>query len=272
MTTVRAFILDGFDDAALSAARWDELLGLGDTDVVYLTRQCQSTWWDTLGRGRLMLVAGERDGRIVALAPLYAEEGMLFFVGSGHVDYMDFIGDIESPDILEAVLGTAARAIPEFCGFRLYAIPGASRTGPLLQASAASLGWACGMESPFDDEAHRQFLDEVTQRTGDAGWPRLTWLEWQGRPIACEFGRVYRGAYLAEVSCYDVALAERSPGQVLQRELVLAVLRDGLTAYDFGTGDYPYKRRYATDVNHVETWGLFHESTGDASGVVEAAT
>jgi CelD/BcsL family acetyltransferase involved in cellulose biosynthesis len=343
VSTVRAFLLDGFGDSALDAARWDALLHRGDTDVVYLTREWQSAWWDVLGRGRLMLIAVERDGQIVALAPMYAEEGMLFFVGSGDADYMDFIGDIEGPGVLDAVLDAAACAVPDFCGFRLYAIPGGSCTGARLQASALRLGWACYREgrwaapridliagrshaqavadgrrvskrerylsrrgslelkefdnpdeirqrldtffdqhverwrcadgeSPFAAPAHRRFLDEATARTGAAGWPRLTWLEWQGRPIACEFGWVYRGAYLAEAACFDVALAERSPGQVLQRQLVLAVLRDGLAAYDFGTGDDPYKLHYATEVNHVETWGLFSGTADEAVDVVETAS
>jgi len=115
---------------------------------------------------------------------------------------------------------------------------------------------AAGVESRFADGRYRRFMEEVTRRTSDAGWPRLSWLEWQDRPIACEFGWVYHDTYFAEASSFAADLAARSPGQVLQRQLVLAALRSGLNAYDFGTGDYPYKLLYATEVNHVETWNL----------------
>ena len=83
MTSVKTRVLRGFDDPAFGPERWEELLRAGDTDVVFLTWHWQRSWWETLGRGELLLIAGERNGQVVALAPFYADSGMIFFVGSG---------------------------------------------------------------------------------------------------------------------------------------------------------------------------------------------
>lgn len=327
-STVRAWVLDGYDDPALGDEHWIALLQRGDTDAPYLTRQWQRVWWDALGQGQRLLIAAEQAGRIVALAPLYSQEGMVYFAGSGDADYLDFIGDIDAPGVLDAILDVAAAATADFCGIRLYAIRGTSRTGPRLQAAAARLGWHCyarsrsltarldliagrdhavaaangpkvskreryfsrhgtltvrefttpdeitphldalfqqhtdrwatrGIESPLAALPHRRFLEQLIDRPDAAVRPRLTCLEWQGRAIAWEFAWVYRQVYFAVVSCFAPDLAPRSPGQVLQRQVVLAALRDGLAAYDFGEGAYPYKLKYATELSHVETWELF---------------
>ena len=47
---VTARLLSGFDDPALDDAQWDALLNRSETNVAYLTRQWQSTWWETVGR------------------------------------------------------------------------------------------------------------------------------------------------------------------------------------------------------------------------------
>ena len=140
---VTARLLDGFDDPSFGPAAWNLLLHQGDTDVVYLTWHWQRSWWETLGRGRLLLVAAERAGRVVAVAPFYADSGMIFLVGSGVSDYMDFIGDIGDPDVLDALLQVARAEVPRFVGFRLYCVLETSRTAARLQAAAAAgSGWS----------------------------------------------------------------------------------------------------------------------------------
>lgn len=47
----------------------------------------------SLDSGQLMLILAERNGQPVALAPLFADSGMVYFVGSGGSDYLDFVGD-----------------------------------------------------------------------------------------------------------------------------------------------------------------------------------
>ncbi len=145
MAPVRAHVLEGFDDPAFGPERWGALLPAGDTDVVFLTWHWQRAWWESFGRGELLLVAAERDGRVVALAPLFSDAGMTFFVGSGGgaLVYFDFIGDIGDPEVLDAILQTARARAPGFLGFRLYLVPEDSRTGQRLREAAGRLGMAC---------------------------------------------------------------------------------------------------------------------------------
>ena len=142
-STLTIQILHDFDDPALGPGRWEALLGKGDTATVFVTRPYQQAWWDVFGRGDLLLTAAEEEGRVVALAPLFAEAGMVFFVGSGGSDYLDFIGDIRNPEVLVALLEVVMEQVPDFLGFRFYHVPDASRTGVKLQAAAERLGLIC---------------------------------------------------------------------------------------------------------------------------------
>jgi CelD/BcsL family acetyltransferase involved in cellulose biosynthesis len=321
-------LLSGFDDPSLSSEPWERLLHTGDSDVVFLTRHWQEAWWECFGRGRLLLIAVERKGKLAALAPLFSEAGMVFFVGSGGSDYLDFVGDIGDPAVLAAILDIARLQTPDFVGFRFYHVPDSSHTGRRLQAVAGRLGLDCfdegdlpapalalaaqpetaqaavarkslvrherffqregGLEvehlrrgaailphleelfaqhmarwqgtphpSLFHQPAQREFYRRVAALAGDTGWLRFTRLIWQGRTIACHFGFNYRGSYLWYKPAFDIDLARRSPGEALLRQLLLAAIEEGAHTFDFGLGDELFKRRFATQVATVRTWGLY---------------
>ena len=325
---VTARLLDGFDDPSFGPAAWNLLLHQGDTDVVYLTWHWQRSWWETLGRGRLLLVAAERAGRVVAVAPFYADSGMIFLVGSGVSDYMDFIGDIGDPDVLDALLQVARAEVPRFVGFRLYCVLETSRTAARLQAAGGRLGLECYEEkrwpapvidiaddpervrvsasrrrvlkreryfqrrgaltlrrfhdrnailphleaffeqhisqwamadtkSPFLERPRRAFYEHLTRTAAESGWMRFSLLDWEGRPIAFEYGCQYEGTYYGGPSSFAVDLARHSPWQVLLRQLLLTSVDDGVGTYDLGVGDDPHKFLFATGLRHVCTWGLY---------------
>jgi CelD/BcsL family acetyltransferase involved in cellulose biosynthesis len=90
-----------------------------------------------------MIIAAEREGRVVALAPLFSDAGMIFFVGSGGSDYLDFIGDLHSLKVLHAILESAREFVSDFVGFRFYHVPENSRTGTMLKEVADGLGLSC---------------------------------------------------------------------------------------------------------------------------------
>ena len=325
---VTARILEGFDDPSFGPDAWNLLLHQGDTDVMYLTWHWQRSCWETLGSGRLLLVAAERVGQVVAVAPFYVESSMVFFVGSGASDYVDFIGDISDPDVLDALLQTARAEVPDFIGFRLYCVLETSRTAACLQAAAGRLGFECyeekrwpapvveiasdpervrvsasgrkvmkreryfqrhgaltlrrfqdrdailphleaffeqhisrwamaDTESPFLERPRRAFYEYLTRTAADTGWLRLSMLDWEGRPIAFEYGCEYDGTYYSGPSSFAVDLARRFPGQVLLRQLLLTSIDGGVGTYDLGVGDDPYKFLFATSLRHVCTWGLY---------------
>lgn len=144
---VRTRVLHGFDDPQFGPREWDALLESTNEDNVYLTWQWQRAWWETKQRGRLLLITAEREGVVVALAPFYAESGMINFVCTDfESDYLDFIGDVSGPCVLHALLATARSAVPDFEGFQFYFMPDASRNGERLQKTAEELGLSCYAE------------------------------------------------------------------------------------------------------------------------------
>jgi CelD/BcsL family acetyltransferase involved in cellulose biosynthesis len=147
MAAVRARVLTGFDDPCIASGRWEALLRRGDTDVVFLTWQWLRSWWETLGEGELLLIVAERDGEVVALAPFYTIAGMVYFLGAGESDYLDFIGDVSDPNVMAALLQEARQRAPEFVGIQLHLVVDRSRTGQVLQEAAGLLGLDCVLEA-----------------------------------------------------------------------------------------------------------------------------
>jgi len=139
-TAVTGRCLEGFDDPSFGSAQWNRLLTRGRSDLVFLTWEWQSAWWQCFGRGELLLMAVEREGEVVALAPLFTEAGMVYFVGSGGSDYLDFIGDVTRPEVLDALLQAARERVADFIGFVFYHVPESSATAGHLAEAGARLG------------------------------------------------------------------------------------------------------------------------------------
>ena len=317
--------LAGFDDPACSPDVWNRLVPRGHTDVVYLTWEYQRSWWEAFGYGDLLLLAAERDGEVVAIAPFYVDEGVVWFVGSGAADYLDFVGSVDDPGVLEGLLVAGRERVAGFAGARLYCVPAWSPTTGRLRAAAARLGWECyeerrwpvpvidlaadpgrvraaagsgrrerffrnhgrlelhqfgdvagitpqledfftqhiarfemaGAESFFTDPARRAFFERMTRRATASASVRLNRLDWEGRPIAYEFGWRYGDTYFGGPICFAPDLARRSPGKVLFHLLVLGALDAGLATYDLGTGADAYKLAFATEVRETCTLGLY---------------
>ena len=138
--TFNIAVLEGFDDPRCRPAVWNALVSRGGTDAIFLTWEWQKAWWDSFERRGLLLLGAERDGQLVAIAPFFAEEGMIYFVGSGGSDYLDFAGAISAPEVLDGLLTCARNSVPEFIGFRFFHLTDRSPTAELLRASALRLG------------------------------------------------------------------------------------------------------------------------------------
>jgi CelD/BcsL family acetyltransferase involved in cellulose biosynthesis len=334
-TQVSTRVLTGFDDPTFGPKQWEELLANSNSDLVYLTWHWQRAWWETFGKGQLLLIAAEEDGRVIALAPFYARSGMVYFVGNAYweADRLDFIGDIGAPGVLDAILATARDEVAEFEGFRLEFVPGESPTGELLKSTANRLNLSCyeewdevgsaldliekpevasaavsgkkirkremffrargaltvqhlkdgeailshleefftqhaarwaarNIQSSFQKDAYKNFYERLTRLAAATGWLRFTRLDWDGRPIAFHYGFSYRGRYFWNNSSFAIELGDRSPGQVMLRQLLLAALEERARIFDFGTGDQAFKLVRASDRNRVQGWGLFPASNG----------
>src|SRR4051812_22780233 len=111
-STISYRVIESFEDNSITPEKWNELLSHGSTDVIFMTWQWQRAWWQAFGRGKLLIVIAEKNEETIAIAPLFSEYGMIYFVGSGGSDYLDFIGGI-SDEILE---GLFLKAIEEIEG------------------------------------------------------------------------------------------------------------------------------------------------------------
>ena len=326
---IRTRILNSFDDRTFGREQWEHLLEARNSDIVYQTWEWQRAWWDTFGCGDLLLIMAERDGRPVAVAPFYIDSGMVYFVGTGFESgYLDFIGDISGPDILDAILMCARESSSGIEEFRFHFIPDDSQTGEWLAAAANRLGLTCYdddiTEAPilelalrpdaaaaaikkkdalyherllrrdgkvdvyhlrkgeeilphlreffeqhstrwvvkststrFGDLKQREFIERLTSLAANTGWLRFIRIDCDGRPIAFQYGFCYRGRYTREISSFAIDMARYAPGQVLLRQSFLAAIEEGAKVFDFGIGDQPYKRRFATTINQVRTWALY---------------
>jgi CelD/BcsL family acetyltransferase involved in cellulose biosynthesis len=126
--------------------------------------------------------------------------------------------------------------------------------------------------SLFLDCRQRRFYGHLVEGGTGAGWLRFTCVTWDGRPMAFHLGSCYRGRYVYYKPSFDIALARLSPGQVLLRQVLLAAIEEGAHTFDFGLGDEPYKRRFATHAAWVRTWGLYPpEVCGPVTGKANEA-
>ena len=159
-------VLMGFDDPAMGPRIWTELLERGQTNAVNLTWHWQRCWWQAFGRGQLLLIAAWRDDELVAIAPLFADSGMIFNICPE--DHLDFVGNVSDAAVLDAILTTARNCVDDFLGFRFYFIPDQSTTGAHLEQAAGRLGLSIHREaslmSPWLDLAGRPEVAEACTR------------------------------------------------------------------------------------------------------------
>ena len=78
-TEIQTRVLENFQDPLLNTNIWNYLLKSGETDTIFLTNYWQKTWWNCFGRGRLLIILIQKEIQPVAMAPLFAQDGMIFF-------------------------------------------------------------------------------------------------------------------------------------------------------------------------------------------------
>lgn len=130
-----------YDDPSLPTI-WDDLLSQSDTRPVTQTLAWHQAWWSAHRRGKLLLLAAEQANATVAIAPLFADQGMVFFAGAGEADCHDMLGAAHSPVVLAALLAAARAQTTDFVGCRLHFIPETSRTHTALRSAADHIGLA----------------------------------------------------------------------------------------------------------------------------------
>ncbi|WP_181703850.1 GNAT family N-acetyltransferase [Chthonobacter albigriseus] len=101
---------------ALEPAWWD-LFARSPAATPFQSPAWLIPWWDAFAPGRLTTVAVEAGGRLVALAPLWFEDGphgrRLLPVGIGITDYADVLLDPAFPAVADALM-QALGSIPDW--------------------------------------------------------------------------------------------------------------------------------------------------------------
>jgi CelD/BcsL family acetyltransferase involved in cellulose biosynthesis len=86
----------------------------------------------------------EEASRPVCIAPLFADDGMVFNICPE--DHLDLIGEVSS-EIVEAIVRCAMELVPNFQGLRMYFVPQGSTTVTCLHQAAERMGFFCTQES-----------------------------------------------------------------------------------------------------------------------------
>jgi CelD/BcsL family acetyltransferase involved in cellulose biosynthesis len=114
---------------AVSDADWEALAARCPSASVFQGPGWNRAWWETRGTGDLHLLAAEREGRLVGLAPLFLAPAdspiggrTLRFVGAGNSDYLDVLAEGDDPAVVEALL-SAATSIPRWARFAMDEMP-----------------------------------------------------------------------------------------------------------------------------------------------------
>ena len=135
---LHARVLSSFDDSALTPAPLERIAQSQSHELSQPYAGNGSTIGGKFfGRGQLMLVVIEEAGRPVCIAPLFADDGMVFNICPE--DHLDLIGEVSS-EIVEAIIRCAMEQVPNFQGLRMYFVPKDSPTADCVQQVADRLG------------------------------------------------------------------------------------------------------------------------------------
>src|SRR5262245_19042069 len=90
-----------------------------------------------------------------------------------------------------------------------------------------------------DSKNEQRYVDAARR-----GWLRAWELRIDGKMRAFMLWKVHRGVLYLDFAGYDRELARFSPGTVLLLRTFRDAIAEGVTAIDWGFGDYEYKNRF----------------------------
>jgi CelD/BcsL family acetyltransferase involved in cellulose biosynthesis len=108
--------------------------------------------------------------------------------------------------------------------------------------------------SPRFTEFHREMAGRLLAR----GQLRMLWTEFEGRPIAAEYGFVGGGTIYYYLGGFEPELADENPGWLALGASLKLAIEQGYRVYDFLRGDESYKaswRAVARPLVHVRIVG-----------------
>lgn len=97
----------------------------------------------------------------------------------------------------------------------------------------------------FTEPGYGAYYAVATERLGASGAARLAALLLGDRILAADFGYVKGNCYYDLMPSYEAGeWRQYAPGRLLSEWLIEHAIDDGLTYFDYGIGDEPYKFDY----------------------------
>ena len=116
----------------------------------------------------------------------------------------------------------------------------------------------------------RMFYTELAHWAAERGWLRLSFLRLDDQPVAFEYALEHNGTYWFLKGGYDPAFAQFSPGRLLLKAMLERAFGVGLTRFDFGGLDEPFKLEWSNGFRMLVRLSSFAETpAGYAARAVE---
>jgi peptidoglycan/xylan/chitin deacetylase (PgdA/CDA1 family)/CelD/BcsL family acetyltransferase involved in cellulose biosynthesis len=101
-----------------------------------------------------------------------------------------------------------------------------------------------GQSGVFHGSAKRNFYAEVSRAALEKGWLAFYRLDWGERPLAMQYGFLYRDRFLLLQEGYDPDFENVRPGQTLRAWTIRHWVENGLKEYDFLAGAPKHKMEW----------------------------
>ena len=111
-----------------------------------------------------------------------------------------------------------------------------ARLLPVLYDLHSRRWQAEGKSGVFSDPRKRKFYRELSALLLDRGWLRFSWLEYNGRVLACQYGFTYNGVYFQLQEGYEPDSDHWNVGAGLRAWSIREFLKQGIREYDFMAG------------------------------------
>ncbi|HEX5506080.1 MAG TPA: GNAT family N-acetyltransferase [Thermomicrobiales bacterium] len=156
----RAIGVEVVDDLAAlrpHRARWNALVRHAETSTIFQTFEWLSSWCETLGAGRRLLVLlAWAGGELVGVAPLVrAGRRTVEFIGAGVSDYADFIVPPHADDVRRALGDRLLALRGEWDRLELANVPEGSATPEYLEARCRERGLRVDRRVLYDCPTYR---------------------------------------------------------------------------------------------------------------------
>lgn len=111
-----------------------------------------------------------------------------------------------------------------------------------------------GTDSPslFTEMKNRSFYRKIVEQMNEYGFVRFTRVLLNDKMVAAHFGFNYDGTYTWYKPTFSLALAKKSPGEVLLKQLIQLAAEEKCDVFDFTIGNEQFKYRFASDVQNVQ--------------------